>query len=133
MTYARDGFTLLEVVVAIALLSAITVAAVPLLVDATRAGVPPVAAVEAIELGALADQVMRDEVKVARILDGSQIPLSWKDAPSRRPVVARRLRASTTCDGGLPHDWIEFRCGDTCVLRYRRIVEKSPDEAEPPP
>ncbi len=133
MNRARDGFTLLEVVVAIALLSAITMAAVPLLVDATRAGVPPVATVESIELGALADEVMRDEVTVARIYEASQISLSWKDAPTRAPVVARRLRASTTSGGGLLHDWVEFRCGDTCVLRYRRIVEKASDETEPPP
>ncbi len=133
MNCARNGFTLIEVVVAIALLSAITVAAVPLLVDATRAGVPPVAAVESIELRAFADEVLRDDATVARILEGSKVLLSWKDAPTRPLVVARRPIASTISNGGLPHDWIEFRCGDTCVLRYRRIVEKAPDEAEPPP
>jgi prepilin-type N-terminal cleavage/methylation domain-containing protein len=133
MKRARDGFTLLEVVVAIALLSAITVAAVPLLVDATRAGVSPVAAVESIELGVFSNEVMRDDATIARISDAPQISLSWKDAPMRPPVVVRRLRASTTSNGGLPHDWIEFRCGDTCVLRYRRIDEKAPDESGPPP
>jgi prepilin-type N-terminal cleavage/methylation domain-containing protein len=133
MKRAWDGFTLLEVVVAIALLSAITVAAVPLLVDATRASVPPVVAVESIELRAFADEVMRDDATVARIFEVLQLPLSWKDAPMRTPVIARRLSASTTRNGGLPHDWIEFRCGDTYVLRYRRIIEKASDEAEPPP
>jgi prepilin-type N-terminal cleavage/methylation domain-containing protein len=133
MMRARDGFTLLEVVVAIALLSAITVAAVPLLVDATRASVPPVAAVESIELGAFADDVMRDDATVAQILEGSQILLSWKDASTRPTVIARRLRASATSNGGLPHDWIEFRCAGTHVLRYRRIVEEASVEVEPPP
>jgi prepilin-type N-terminal cleavage/methylation domain-containing protein len=133
MKRARDGFTLLEVVVAIVLLSAITVAAVPLLVDATRAGVLPVAAVEPIELGMFADGVMHDDATVSQILEGAQLSLSWKDAPMRPTVVARRLTPSTTRNDGLPHDWIEFRCGDTRVLRYRRSVETASDEAEPPP
>jgi prepilin-type N-terminal cleavage/methylation domain-containing protein len=133
MKRARNGFTLLEVVVAIALLSAITVAALPLLIDATRAGVPPIAAVESIELGAFANDVMHDEATVAQILEGAQRSLSWKDAPSRPLVVARRLTPSTTRNCDLPHDWIEFRCGDTRVLRYRRNVETASDEAEPPP
>lgn len=129
----RRGFTLLEVVLAIALLSAITVAALPLLVEATRSSVPPVAAVEASELGAFADVVMRDEATVARITEGSEVRLAWRDAPARPAVVARRLGPSTTTDGALPHVWIEFRCGDARLLRYRRIDETPAGDGEPPP
>ena len=133
MRRGHAGFTLLEVVVAIALLSAITVAALPLLVDATRARVPPVVTVESRELGAFADEVMRDDATVARIAEGVEVRLSWKDAPSRPVVVAHRLGAPTTEAGGLPHDWIEFRCSEACVLRYRRIDESASTNAEPPP
>jgi prepilin-type N-terminal cleavage/methylation domain-containing protein len=129
----RCGFTLLEVVLAIALLSAITVAALPLLVEATRSSVPPVAVVETSELGAFADDAMRDEATVARISERSAVRLAWRDAPMRSAVVARRLGAATTTDGSLPHDWIEFTCGNARVLRYWRIDEKPADAGEPPP
>lgn len=133
MNRDRRGFTLLEVVLAIALLSAITVAALPLLVEATRSRVPPVAVVEASELGTLADAVMHDEATVARITEGSGMRLSWRDATTRPAVVAHRLGSSTTNVGGLHHDWVEFRCGDVRVLRYRRIAEKAAGAGEPPP
>ena len=129
----RRGFTLLEVVLAIALLSAITVTALPLLVEATRSRVPPVTMVETSELGAFADAVMRDEAAVARIAEGSDVRLAWRDAPTRSAVVARRLGPSTPSVDGLPHYWVEFRCGDARVLRYRRINEQPAGTGEPPP
>lgn len=131
----RDGFTLLEVVAAIALLSALTVAALPLLLDATRCTAPVVEVVDPSDLRAFSDDVMRDDDALARIEEATEVRLAWKGAARRPDVTVQDVDgAGGAADGSLPHRWIEFRCGDVRVLRYRRVdAASAPATEEPPP
>lgn len=130
---ATGGFTLLEVVAAIALLSALTVAALPLLVDATRCAVPPKDAADASELRAFSDSVMLDDDTLARIDAGAEVRLAWRGVSDRTAVVARRVEDVTSAGASTPHEWVEFRCGEVRVLRDRKVAPPSAPAAEESP
>ena len=75
-----------------------------------------------------------DELALARIEEASEVRFSWKRAVSRPYVTVRQVDGPAgAADGSLPHRWMEFRCGDVRVLRYRRVDAAPAAAAEEPP
>lgn len=113
---AVAGLTLVEVVAAVALLSALTVAILPLLVDASKAAAPRAARIDPADLRTFSDHVLADDAALARLEPGVETGVGWDEEGKLRTVAITRLAGT---DGkALPHDWIRFQCGDTCVLRF---------------
>jgi len=111
------GLTLIEVVAAMALLSVLTVAVLPLLVAATQAIAPRVASIDPTELRALSDQVLRDEHVLAGLAPGEERRLDWDLNGRRRTLTIECLPCTDA--SAFPHIWLQFTCGDVRVLRFQ--------------
>lgn len=104
----RSGFTLLEVVVSLVILSAITAVALPLLLQAQRVLRAPGPAVELWELAQVADNFLQDpsgELDEVRTLTWPQRPdlaaigVEWRDDDLGR--------------------WVTFEWGDLTLARWQ--------------
>jgi type II secretory pathway pseudopilin PulG len=122
----QGGFTLLEVVAATVLLSALTIALLPTLVDATVVAHRTTPTVDARALGAFVDGLLADEKTHARIEDSTETRFAWDDSASHASteVVATRREFG---EGSRRHNWVEFRYGDVRVLRF---VSRRPQQQE---
>lgn len=126
MRKRRDSaFTLLEVVLAVSLLAAMTVALLPLLVDATQTSVRPHRAIDPSDLLAASDEWLGDERRVAALLASGEAEFAIETAEGPRRATARLVAGS---DSRRPHDWIEFRSDGVRVVRY--LTRPAPDEDE---
>lgn len=126
MSRATTGMTLLEVVVAVALLAVIAIVVLPILVDATKATAPVVDSIEPSELRALLDTHLVDDAAIASIRRAHNLDLTLGDEDARRTVRLKWLRRD---DASRPHDWLEATCGSTRVLRYVSRPSSSADSA----
>jgi prepilin-type N-terminal cleavage/methylation domain-containing protein len=127
----QQGFTLLEVVAATVLLAALTVALLPILVEATTVASRTAPTVDHRALGAFADRLLADEESRARIEEGGEARFSWDDDAFRThaEVVATGREFG---EGATRHLWVELRCGDARVLRFvsRRPAQPATGEDE---
>ena len=108
------GMTLVEVLCALVLLSALAAASLPLLVQAHRVAREPKAPFGAFELGRLADALLADPKSfgLEEVPDEAQV--SWPDHPERPAVQLRRVLV-----GDPPtHSWRIFECGKVAVSRW---------------
>lgn len=137
MTRAARGLTLLEVVLAVALLATVTVVVVPLLVEATAVAVPPAPR-------GSAERLRTELVDALASRSSDALPSEWNFVPvndgraesgersaASRPVRVRRLQR---VEGDRSHDWIEADDGVTRVLhvvhRAAPSSESDPSEAQ---
>jgi len=101
------GMTLVEVLCALVLLSALAAASLPLLVETNRVAHEKAPAVSVFELGRFADAVAAD---------AEAGPIAWPDHPERR-VEMRRIFV-----GDPPtHAWLVFACEGIAVSRWEAV------------
>ena len=104
MTRSQRGLTLLEVVLAISLVTTIGAALLPVLVRARKTLTPPPPSLDAYELSRLADAVRQDPKT---------------DVPSG--VTVERIEGT----GSAP-SWLVLRSGDAVRLRVLRASNEGP-------
>lgn len=114
MRRIERGMTLLEVVLAIALLAAIAVVVLPILVDATRIAAAESPSIAPSELRALASEKLLDEGVIAAVRKSGRVEVALTSPEGEHAAQLRLIPG----EGPLPHDWIEVACGDTRVLWY---------------
>ena len=113
--FDRRGFSLLEVILAIALLSALMISVLPLLTEATQVTASARHAVAVHQLAHFADEVLDDESLASQLLARSLSTIPWSAEAEVRAVEVRHIAVT---DKELPHEWIEFSCNGIRVLRY---------------
>lgn len=130
MIRRRDGLTLLEVVLAIALLSILVVVVLPVLVDATRAAVPRADRVDAKHLRALLETHLAADGALERLRRAGVQEVALRLADSAGEATDVRLRWIAQGDEPPAHDWIEAISGETRVLRYVPQARDAEDEGK---
>lgn len=141
MKRATHGLTLLEVVLAIALLAALAVVALPILVDATRASAPKPAVVEPARLREWLAEQLAIEGTVERVRQAGTLTVPFGDAAARSTATLRWITGGSTLRA---NGWIEAQLGDVTVVWFVAPDEEESGEAvatksaasrssEPPP
>ena len=129
----RRGLSLLEVMLAAALLALITATCLPAVVRAAAAldtgDAEPT--VSRAELARLADALIEAPAAFGlETLPTSDVfEVAWPEAPGRPLVSARRHRAASTIDDG--RAWLVLTCGDATVCRWLPPPETSDEEPVP--
>ena len=142
MTRPRRGLTLLETLIASAMLAMLASAVIPLLSACLHGMTPPAETADQqrlrFDLGRLADAFMKDpgaaaefgQKDLAKEIQAGEIAINWpKDfSDGRHPVVS--ISAIQQANHQLDHLWLEFRCDGQSVIRY--LMLPKPKEANTP-
>ena len=142
----QRGLTLLEVLIASAILALLAAASVPLLHEALGDLAEPVPQLELGDLSVLADRFMKAPSEfgfadITEVLARSQVSIAWPPHPRHEfandagappgnaeadyeePLLEHAgLEVTIRCirpdDSGIDHAWIVFECDGQCVSRW---------------
>lgn len=128
----RRALTLVEVLVATALLAVLVATLLPFAVRASRSLSPRPAPVDMDALSGFADAVMSNPgaFQIADLNVVEQTTIAWPGSTTREVTIRRVSPAELSDDEPyvLPHRWLAFTCEDVTVLRW----VPAPDDAAMP-
>lgn len=107
------GLTLLEVLLALVLMSAFSAAALPLFVETHRALRAPAPEASTFELARTVDRILEARSKEP-FADLASV--AWPANPEREPIAVELRR-----EKGADHAWLLFRWREFTLLRYEAI------------
>ena len=125
----RHGLTLIETLLATALLALLASTCVPVLAEALAALRVQAPGIDIVELGLAADTLLENPEShgLATILDDDsnavvEVPWPTIGIESTGPVdMPITVRAMSPAPESAEHTWIVFSCDDTFVIRWRKL------------
>ena len=109
----HDGFTLLEVIAALVIMSAVFAAGAPLMLDAHRVLAAPPAEAAVDDLAAVADRVVASPASFGWTAEPAPQQIAWPGRAELGAITVRRLG-----DGDSDQTWYCFRWRDLAVFRW---------------
>lgn len=139
---SRRGLTLLEVLLAAALLSLLAVACIPLIQKSLRVLDSDRGTLHAGELSLIVDQMMQEPAAfgleadlVQQVQQHGPVHIAWPDDSHRAPITVHALAPQRVPAGIDESDeppttglWLTFACERTCVSRWINTTQERQGE-----
>lgn len=131
-SFAEQGLTLLETLIALVLLAVVTTALTPLLAAATRAASSTTASDRLLDLAGATDTLLTEHLdELVALQPGSHLTFGWPDGTDRHEIRAERLEVDALIKAETKDEtdpvWINFTSGRLSVIRRIPIIAGASD------
>jgi hypothetical protein len=116
----QTGLTLIEVVLALSLLSALVATCMPLLLSARKEAKAPASVRDVFDLSTLADEALKDPKKAGLAMNAKETAIAWPQHPELGPIHVSH-HAKRAAD----HGWITFEWQGIVVSRYEVLAQEA--------